>query len=171
MEQKTFNIQISQTLSKVVTVQASNLQEAIDTIKKDINKGKHTLASINVTDDKSFRTSVHIGETSSHLTAIGTYYEYFYESADRPLVHHDEIVDYLEQRFLKSFKNFDYACEQRKSESYKSNDLFRKDVDHQISAYASENCLIYEILAKINNTSFDGEAERLHRKYNLFKLE
>ena len=37
--------------------------------------------------------------------------------------------------------------------------------------YAGISCEIAEILAEINETSIDGEMERLYKKFNLYKGE
>lgn len=68
-----------------------------------------------------------------------------------------EIIKLLEKRFVENHNMMDGENEFHNYERSRY--------------YAGISCEIAEILAEINETSVDGEMERLYKKFNLYKGE
>lgn len=80
-----------------------------------------------------------------------------------------EIITWLETEYKKFYDLFDeYNDKANQDLTNISLKNYYKDYARE---YASKTCYIAEILAKINDSTFDHECQRLHDKFNLWRFE
>lgn len=80
-----------------------------------------------------------------------------------------EIITLLETDYKKFYDLMDDYNDKANEE--KDNISLREYYRDIAGTYASKTCYIAEILAKINDSTFDHECERLHNKFNLWRFE
>lgn len=81
----------------------------------------------------------------------------------------NEIIKLLETEYKEFYDLFDEHNDKARKET---DNISLKNCYKDIAReYASKTCYIAELLAKINNSTFDHECERLHNKFNLWRFE
>lgn len=80
-----------------------------------------------------------------------------------------EIIALLETDYKKFYDLMDDYNDKANEE--KDNISLKNYYKDYAREYACKTCYIAEILAKINDSTFDHECERLHNKFNLWRFE
>ena len=91
-----------------------------------------------------------------------------------------QIIELLEKEYLKEYQEFDAkneaAIQERKKATKTADPVdaafyanYAKQYQAEAQTHASITCKLAEILAEINGTSQDTEAQRLHNNFDLWR--
>ena len=78
----------------------------------------------------------------------------------------NEIIKLLETEFVNSINEFDKTFENKSYYTKKAQEAERMETER--TAQATISTKLAEVLAKIDNISFDDKNEQLFKKYNLY---